>query len=351
MNKNINVISPINPLGYGVAGLNIVKELHIDNNVCLWPMGQPQVTSQEDMMCIAKLVNNSHRFDYNAPCLKIWHQHDMAQFVGKGKHIGFPFFELDEFNDQEKHSLNSLDQIFVTCDWAKEIIQSETSVKDIQVVPLGVDTKIFKPVDFEEKEKTIFLNCGKWEVRKGHDILSELFNDAFEEKDDVELWVMSHNPFLSETEEKEWHNLYLNSKLSEKIKLVPRVKTHEEVYNIMAHADCGIFPSRAEGWNLELLEMLACGKQVITTDYSAHSAFCNNDNAFLVEITDKETAFDGKWFNGKYGNWAKLGDKQKESFVEHLRYVHKNKKYNGKGVETAEKFNWSNSAKSIIKHV
>lgn len=349
--KNLNVISPINPLGYGVAGLNIVKELHIDHNICLWTMGQPQVTTQDDMMCIAKLVNNAQRFDYNAPCLKIWHQHDMAQFVGKGKHIGFPFFELDEFNDQEKHSLNSLDTVFVTCDWAKKIVESETSVKDIQVIPLGVDTNIFKPVDFEEKEKTIFFNCGKWEVRKGHDILPELFNSAFTKGDDVELWIMSHNPFLSEQEEKEWHDLYLNSELSDKIKLIPRVKMHQEVYNIMAHADCGIFPSRAEGWNLELLEMLACGKQVITTDYSAHSAFCNKENALLVDITDKETAYDGKWFNGKCGKWAKIGENEKEQFIEHLRYVHGNKKYNRKGVETAEKFNWRNTAKCIINNV
>ena len=35
----------------------------------------------------------------------------------------------------------------------------------------------------------------------------------------------------------------------------------------MAGADCGIFLSRAEGWNLGLLEMMAMGKPVITTNY------------------------------------------------------------------------------------
>ena len=119
----------------------------------------------------------------------------------------------------------------------------------------------------------------------------------------------------------------------------------------MAHADCGIFPSRAEGWNLELLEMLACGKQVITTNYSAHTAFCNQDNALLVDINEKEVSFDGKWFNGKYGSWAKIGGKEKEQFVDHLKHVHNNKKHNRKGVETAEKFNWSNTAKCIINNV
>ena len=64
----------------------------------------------------------------------------------------------------------------------------------------------------------------------------------------------------------------------------------------MAQTDCGIFPSRAEGWNLELLEMLACIKSVITTHYSAHTEFCDDVNSDLVEIKETELAYDGKWF-------------------------------------------------------
>jgi hypothetical protein len=41
---------------------------------------------------------------------------------------------------------------------------------------------------------------GKWEVRKGHDILVELFNDAFMSTDDVELWMCNHNPFYTKEE-------------------------------------------------------------------------------------------------------------------------------------------------------
>ena len=48
-------------------------------------------------------------------------------------------------------------------------------------------------------------------------------------------------------------------------------------------ADCGLFPARAEGWNLELLEMMACGKQVIATNYSAHTEFCTKENSILIE--------------------------------------------------------------------
>jgi len=123
------------------------------------------------------------------------------------------------------------------------------------------------------------------------------------------------------------------------------------VYKVMAKVDCGIFPSRAEGWNLELLEMISCGKNVITTNYSAHTEFCSPENSFLVNIENTESAFDGKWFNGKIGNWASISKKEIDCFVEYMRHVHSAKPTNSNGHETGKKFSWLNSARSILKYV
>lgn len=347
----INLIAPINPLGYGVAGWNITRELSKITDVALWPVGQIQITSQEEANLLQGLVNNASMFNYNAPCVKIWHQHDMAQFVGKGERIGFPIFELDNFSDLEKHHLNSLDRVFVCSEWAKKVIESTVNVKKVDVIPLGVDSELFKP-KISESKKTIFFNCGKWEIRKGHDILYKIFENAFSEQDDVELWMMTTNPFLSPEEDQEWKNLYINSKLGNKIKFIDRVATHEEVYNIMCRTDCGIFPSRAEGWNLELLEMLSCGKTVITTNYSAHTQFCTDDNAYLVNVNSQELAYDGKWFNGKCGSWAKISSQEIDLFSEYMKNVHQRKQegnltLNDEGVKTAGNFSWQHSARKI----
>ena len=346
----INVIAPINPLGYGVAGLNITKALSTLTDVALWPIGQVQITSKEDHDAILPLVNNTANFKHDAPCIKIWHQHDMAMSVGNGERIGFPIFELDEFNEVEKHHLNSLDRIFVCSQWAKNVVINNIDISPefVNVIPLGVNTEIFKPVDASSSEKTIFFNCGKWEIRKGHDVLPSIFNSAFEEDDNVELWMMTTNPFLSQEEDEKWKKMYTNTKLGKKIKFIDRVETHEEVYNIMSKADCGIFPSRAEGWNLELLEMLACGKDVITTKYSAHTEFCNTDNAYLVDVDEKEIAYDGKWFSGKCGSWGKLDECHLNIFAEKMKQVHlKAKQQNTKGIKSANELSWQNSALAI----
>ena len=356
----INLIAPINNLGYGITGLNVLKSLSRKAEVSLWPISQPQVTSQEDAEVVQRAVNNAETPDWSAPCIRIWHQHDMSQFVGRGEKIGFPIFELDEFKPIEKHHLSYLDKIFVCSEWAKDVVcdQIEFDPNLVFIVPLGVDSDVFSPtpIDNGQNNDTIFFNCGKWEVRKGHDVLSRAFNKAFEPQDNVQLHMMCDNPFCDEKETYEWQSLYKNAKLGENIKLIGRVESSQDVYNIMSKVDCGVFPSRAEGWNLEALELLSCGKHVIITDYSAHTEFCTKENAHLVTIDKKEKAFDGKWFDGKAGSWACLGNDQIDQLVEHMRKVHKDKQegsleINEAGIKTAQKFSWDNSAEKILSSV
>lgn len=352
----INIIGPINQLGYGITCLNVVKSLSKIVKTAYFPIGQPQVTNKEDAEIIQQCIHNAQMLDFDAPCVKIWHQHDMTQFAGKGLRIGFPIFELDEFSKVEKHHLSSLDKIFVCSNWAKNIILNSISINEnnVHVIPLGVDQTIFNQSNITSGT-TKFYNCGKWEIRKGHDILVELFNNTFNENDNVELYLMCDNPFCSESETKEWVDLYKKSKLGNKIHLIPRQNTQQEVYNIMKQMHCGIFPARAEGWNLELLEMLSCGKYAITTNYSAHSDFCNANNAYLVNIDELEPAYDGKWFHGQ-GKWAKIGQKQKQDFATSLRDFYNkhqsgNMPVNQNGIDTAKQFSWNNTAKEILNAI
>ena len=345
----INIIAPINQLGYGVAGLNIVKALSRISPVALWTIGQPQITNQEDADICKQAIEMSSVYDPSKPCLRIWHQHDLSQFIGRGKHVGFPIFELDTFNKIELHHLRSVDELFVCSNWAKNVIKENKIDVPVQVIPLGVDASIFKPVEPTQQEKTIFFNCGKWEVRKGHDILIKAFKQAFDATDNVELWMMCQNPFNSPQEENEWESLYNDPK----IKIIPRVETQEQVYNIMQKVDCGVFPSRGEGWNLEALELLSCGKHIIVTDYSAHTEFCTKDNANLVTIKEKELAFDNKWFHGQ-GSWAKIGEPQIEQTANYMKDFHINNKrseINQRGIETALEFSWDNTARKILENV
>jgi glycosyltransferase involved in cell wall biosynthesis len=354
----INFQTPINSLGYGVAGYNIFKEIiKIHPSAALYPISTPEFTDEY----IEKGLKNRLKL-LAFPSVRMWHQNDVHTQIGKGEHIGFPIFELTEFSEEEKLSMSHCDRLFVCSKWAKSIVNGSNFgyykadgrpklPPKTHVVPLGVDTQIFKPAPSRNDDKTIFFNCGKWEVRKGHDVLLECFNAAFEPKDNVELWMMCDNPFIGQMNE-QWKNLYKNSKLGNKIKFIPRQETHEDVYNIMRRVDCGVFPARAEGWNLELLEMMACGKQVIATNYSAHTEFCNDSNSYLIDISEREKAYDGVFFDGSKGEWAKFGNFEKETLIDHMRFNHflkpASQKQNEQGIITASKFTWENSAKELL---
>ena len=348
---NINIITPINQLGYGLTGFNIVKNFYEDKHrVALWVLGQPEAHPSFHPM-IKECLENAKMPDFQAPCLRIWHQFDMSHFTGSGEKIGFPIFELDTFTEQEKHHLSSLDKIFVCSQWAKNIITKNGIKVDTRVIPLGVDSNIFLR-SASSRKNTIFFNCGKWEKRKGHDILPEIFSKAFEPEDNVELWMMCENPFCSPEENNDWINSYKRSGLGDKIRLIPRQQSQKEVYNIMKQTDCGVFPSRAEGWNLELLEMMSCGKHVIATNYSAHTEFCNRDNCRLVKVDNLEEARDDKWFFGD-GKWASIEESQTDQIISHMREIHNLKqqealKINEAGLKTAKKFSWANTTQEII---
>lgn len=352
----INLVAPINTLGYGVASHNILRELvKRDDNVVLYTIGEPEFTDD----AIIGSMKNQHNASKNVPILKIWHQHDLHTLPDVIKDvqqplIGFPIFELDKFSDNEVESMEQCDKIFVCSAWAKDIIVNNTSFnnEDVHVVPLGVDTDIFKPSNLKGRNKTIFFNCGKWEKRKGHDVILECFNSAFTHSDEVELWMMCDNPFIG-PQNTEWQNLYKTSELGYKVKTIPRQTSHKDVYNVMAQTDCGVFPARAEGWNLELLEMMACGKDVIATNYSAHTEFCDETNTRLVSIENMETAYDGVFFDGKKGMWAEISEDQKEQIISHMRDVHNAKQegvlsVNQSGIDTANKFSWENSCQEVI---
>ena len=359
----LNLQAPINQLGYGIAGINILKALQAnDVEVSFFPLGQPQVTNQEDADAVRRGLETAKMFDPQEPCIKIWHQNQMAERIGSGRFIGFPIFELDTFSDLEKRHLNSCHDLMVCSQWAKNVCldnlyktkpvmyKSGGKCLDVEqqvhVVPLGVDTKLFQGLSDRQDDKTIFFNCGKWEVRKGHDVLINAFKKVLEHGEDAELWMMCSNPFNSPEEENRWKQAYDHPR----VKLIPRMETQQEVYNIMSQVDCGVFPSRGEGWNLELLEMMAAGKHVVATDYSAHTEFCTKENAGLVSITDVEPAFDNKWFFGQ-GNWAKIGaHEEMDLYMKMMKYILEKKgTVNLAGIETAKKFSWQNTAREIIE--
>lgn len=351
--KQLNLYCPINGTGYGITSSNIALSMNsLGVDVSLFVLGQGvMVDNPVHQKTMIKMLGNARKYNPEAPCLKIWHQHDLAARVGRGDYYAFPFFEVDKLFEWEIYGLNNTDGVFTASEWGKKVLQENGVTKPVYVAPLGVDGEIFNnnsiKLEKSEDDPYVFLHIGKWETRKGQDFLLKAFEKSFDINDNVELWLLPYNPFLSNPEVENWLSLVNNNKLSSKIKIYNRLPTQKDVANLIANADCGVFMSRAEGWNNEIPEMMAMNKPIITTNFSAHTEYCNENNSFLVEVKEKEVANDGKWFHG-HGSWAKLSNGELEQTVEHMKYVYNNKvRSNPFGVETAKKYSWNNTVESI----
>jgi len=350
MKNQLNLCCPINvSTGYGITSINTTISMSKLVDVSLFNVGgQMGVDNPEHKDVLIPLLNNSLVYDKKSPCLKIWHQHDLATRIGIGDYYVMPFFEADKLYDREIYQINQADGIFTPTKWGKEVLENNGIKIPIYVCPLGVDLKIFTPnIISTENTDFTFLHVGKWETRKSQEFLLKAFELAFNPEDKVKLWLLPYNPFLTEEENKKWLDLIDENKLASKITAYGRLPTHYDVAKIMKSADCGVFLSRAEGWNNEIPEMMAVDKPIIATNYSAHTEYCTKDNSFLVDIDETEPANDGKWFHGN-GNWAKLGEKQLEQTIEHMRFVYNNNvRTNPNGVETAKLYSWDNTASVI----
>lgn len=355
--QKINMVCPIGVTGYGITSFNIYRNLRENLDICLFPIGNVQIDSEEYKANLIEDINRQSNFNNNDTTLKIWHQYDLATRVGNGKYLALTFFEVDKLKPVEIRMINNTDAIFVASKWAADVLRNNGVTTQIIVSPLGIDPKTFNLEAVQETQSKrsnnnyIFCNVGKWEIRKGHDILIECFNKAFSSNDDVELWMLNFNPFLSQEENMSWVNLYKQSKLGDKIKIIPRVSKHAELAKLISLTDCGVFPARAEGWNNEIPEFFALNKPVITTNYSAHTEYCTKDNSYLVDIDSTEPAKDDKFFDG-YGNWATIGKKQKDQIIEYMRYVYTNRtNSNPAGLNKAKELVWSNTANIILEQI
>jgi glycosyltransferase involved in cell wall biosynthesis len=330
----LNIVGPVTTqTSYGLVVLNLTKELCREHKVALIPIGQPE---QHPYFPIEKALERGKFAKRDVPCVRIFHQHSLDLFCGRS--VAMPIFELDRFTPQETHHLNNCDQLISCSKWAQELVPRESSL-----VPLGVDLELFKPAPTFNK-KPVFLHVGKVEVRKHSKEIVDCFAEEFKD-DDVELWLAWDNIF---TGNDDW-NRYAQQRLGNKVRIMPRMD-YTQVAKMIQASDAVISLSSAEGWNLPILEGMACGKWTIATNCTGQTEFIDG-SVHQVEVSEMDWAFDGVFFDGKVGKWYTIGEQQTTRFKQHLRSIYNNITegvINKAARLRAQEFSWQESAKKLI---
>jgi len=156
-----------------------------------------------------------------------------------------------------------------------KVIQNAIDIKNIEILsnePIGDFDAVFEGVTY--------ITLGRLTKDKNHKMLIQAFYDA--KFTDARLLILGDGELKLELE-KQIESL----SLSESVKLLGFQKNP---FAFMRYADCFVFASRFEGFPNVLLEAMACGLPVITTDCPGDAGYILGDFGCgkLVDVDDVE---------------------------------------------------------------
>lgn len=227
----------------------------------------------------------------------------------EGKFIAVRTWDFGRFPVRwiEKIS-NECDQLWVHSSWVKSnAVKSGIDKKRIKVIPHGIDEKTFKPagkkyrLDTDKSFKFLFV--GATIYRKGIDILLNAYGNAFSSLDDVCL-VIKDNPrdvfYKGIKLRDDILGLKDNMHYPEVI-YIDKYLSSGELASLYRACDVGVFPYRAEGFCMPILEAMACGLPSIVPDFGACLDLCSNSSSFLIPCRRINLPVSGKFMINTLG--------------------------------------------------
>ena len=224
-----------------------------------------------------------------------------------GPKIAYNVWESTLQPEEFFNKLFEFDELWVPSKWQRDVtIQQGYPEEKIQVVPEGVDVHTFFPEQKTNpltKDRFTFFLAGRWDYRKSIKEIIETFLKTFDKNEPIDLIISVDNPFsndgMTTTEERLKHY----SLDDERIKVL-HFPPREEYVDILKSTNVFVSCARSEGWNLPLIESMACGTVSIYSNCSGQLEFAEN-RGLPVNILCEKPSSSGNYnhFNDSIGNY------------------------------------------------
>jgi|TARA_B100001778_G_C18599684_1_gene636590 autotransporter strand-loop-strand O-heptosyltransferase len=205
------------------------------------------------------------------------------------------------------NKLLEYDQIWVPSKWqAKMTINQGANPNRVKVVPEGVDVKTFnlekdnnKISDYDDG-RFKFIHFGRWDYRKSTKEIIEAFLKTFSKDDPVDLILSVDNKFgyyadqCNTTEER---LIRYGIPLDDRLKFKSFV-SREDYISFLKKGHVFLSCARSEGWNLPLIEAMACGTPSIYSDCSGQTEFAEGKGLPVKIIGEKSCQGNSYYDNG-----------------------------------------------------
>jgi autotransporter strand-loop-strand O-heptosyltransferase len=256
------------------------------------------------------------------------------------------------------NKLKEFDELWVPSKWQRQMtIDQGYDANKIKVVPEGVDVNTFYPETTSHKltsdGRFKFFLAGRWDYRKSIKEIIETFLKTFDKNEPVDLIISVDNPFsndgLNSTEERLKHYRMEDDRIK-----ILHFPPREEYIKLLKSTDCFVSCARSEGWNLPLIESMACGTPSIYSNCSGQLEFAEGKGIPVKIIGEKPvSASEYNHFNESVGNYYEpdfddLGEQMRKVVT---NYQH----YKQKALEESEvirkEFNWERIAEIGINTI
>ncbi len=274
----------------------------------------------------------------------------------KGRYrIGYTMLEVDGFPKEWVAEGNGMDEVWVPSAFNRDGFAASGLKKPVHVMPLGVDIDHFHPGirgvrnpggDF------VFLASLEWGERKRADMILKVFNQTFRRGDPVVLVCKIINVNKPTHVGRQIEALGLSSSGGRIAFLHNKEFPYHQLGALYRSADCYVSAGRGEGWDMPLMEAMACGLPAIATDWGAHTEYVHGAIAYPLRSRGLLPA-DARAPYYKGFRWC---DPDPEHLQHLFRHVAEHRdEAAGKGVraaaEMAARWTWTHAGKRIAERV
>ena len=284
----------------------------------------------------------------------------------RGKeNFGYTFFE-NELTSLSVENAKKYNLVLAGSTWCRNRML-EKGITNCDVLIQGIDPHLFYPITEEKEDKNfVIFSGGKFELRKGQDLVLRAVKILQEKYQDIILincwynkWpastqLMGYSRFIRfEYQNKPWRELmnrtYVINGLDPNRIHTCDLVSNEKQREIFKNTDIGVFPNRCEGGtNLVFMEYMACGKPVIAANTSGHKDIVTTQNALLlnelsdINITGPNDKLIARW-----------QEPSLDELVAQIEYAYHHreeiKKLGQKAGEDLKAYTWSQSAQKLLE--
>ena len=240
----------------------------------------------------------------NAPELPGLHAQLGADFFADRYTIGVWAWEVDVVPSSWDRAFGLVDEIWVYSRYVQEIISKVSPVPVLRIpLPIVAPAAGGDVAGLHLPDGFTFLFLFDFYstlARKNPLGLVEAFTRAFAPGEGPQLVLKSHN---GDFKPERLARLREAAGDRPDIHIVDRFLATSEMAALMRHADCYVSLHRAEGFGLTLGEMMALGKPVVATGFSANLDFMTPENSYLVRHRETLVGAAGESYPAS-GTWA-----------------------------------------------